>query len=167
MDSRQTTSDKQGKSYDALFANTSSDDEREDDDDEKPMMIDKVRAIHEYFDKDEDGFLNYWELRSLQAATSDDNSQLGPKQYELVCQALGCDPSKGVDIECLRLTYASGGGSDVHKDFDIIVRIQKAKLMAAKEQAKNLEEVNKEKNDDDDVIEVVAGEDIDISPNSC
>ena len=139
--------------------------EREDEDEQQPMlMIDKVRAVHEFFDEDSDGFLNYWELRTMQIATSDDSNDLGTNQYQLVCQALDCDPSKGIDIESLRLTYASGGESNIENDFNTVIRLSneiQQKRLTEKERT-DLEKSSK-KEQDDDVIDVVPGKDIDIS----
>eukprot|EP00816_Leptocylindrus_hargravesii_P007712 CAMPEP_0196817926 /NCGR_PEP_ID=MMETSP1362-20130617/63319_1 /TAXON_ID=163516 /ORGANISM="Leptocylindrus danicus, Strain CCMP1856" /LENGTH=119 /DNA_ID=CAMNT_0042195823 /DNA_START=132 /DNA_END=488 /DNA_ORIENTATION=+ len=97
----------------------------DDNEDFRNGMIDRVRLIFEEFDKDNDKFLNYFELRALQYATS--QTELTPDQYKMACEALGCSPAEGVDVESLRLTYASGGGSDIHKDFDTVfsVRITK------------------------------------------
>ena len=68
---------------------------------------DKVVAIHEHFDKDGDGYLNYEELRSLQLCTS--GNDLDSSVYAMICSALGCQPHKGISIDALRLTYASEG----------------------------------------------------------
>eukprot|EP00540_Astrosyne_radiata_P002453 CAMPEP_0116826510 /NCGR_PEP_ID=MMETSP0418-20121206/2567_1 /TAXON_ID=1158023 /ORGANISM="Astrosyne radiata, Strain 13vi08-1A" /LENGTH=106 /DNA_ID=CAMNT_0004455149 /DNA_START=109 /DNA_END=429 /DNA_ORIENTATION=+ len=68
---------------------------------------DRVRAIHEHFDKDEDGYLKFEELAALQRVTS--GTTLEGDQYVMACRALECHPNKGISIEALRLTYASEG----------------------------------------------------------
>ena len=130
----------------------------DDDEDFREGMIDRVRLIHEEFDKDKDGFLNYFELRALQYATS--QTELTPDQYKMVCEALGCSPSEGLDVESIRLTYASGGGSDIHKDFDTIFTVQVVKDKIA---GQNNQVKQKDSDDDDGILEVVDGETIDIS----
>lgn len=75
---------------------------------------DKVGAIHEFFDRDKDGYLNFTELGDLQHRTS--GNALDENQYVMVCKALGCHPSKGVSVETLRLTYAAEG-TDLEEDY--------------------------------------------------
>jgi hypothetical protein len=68
---------------------------------------DKVKAIHEHFDENQDGFLNFDELSSLQLRTS--GEILDRNMYGYLCQQLGCKPDKGLSLDGLRLTYASEG----------------------------------------------------------
>lgn len=69
---------------------------------------DRVRAIHEHFDRDQDGYLNYQELSDLQQATSGSPLADGD-QYVMICRTLECKPNQGISVEALRLTYASDG----------------------------------------------------------
>jgi hypothetical protein len=78
---------------------------------------DKVNAIHEHFDRDEDGCLNFQELAALQYRTS--GNELDSDQYVMVCKALGCHPNKGLSVPTLRLTYAADG-TDLEKDYNIV-----------------------------------------------
>ena len=82
-----------------LFAN--------EDDSFANEFVDKVRAIHEYFDKDNDGFLNFKELSSLQLCTS--GKVMDGDIYAMVCRSLGCHPNRGMSLETLKLTYAAEG----------------------------------------------------------
>ena len=75
---------------------------------------DKVGAIHEFFDRDQDGYLNMNELADLQFKTSGNN--LDGDQYVMVCKALGCLPNNGIPVEALRLTYAADG-TDLDDDY--------------------------------------------------
>lgn len=75
---------------------------------------DKVAAIHEHFDKDNDGCLNYEELRSLQLCTS--GSDMDESLYVMICRGFGCHPNQGVSIDALRLTYASDG-TNIDEDY--------------------------------------------------
>lgn len=75
---------------------------------------DKVGAIHEHFDCDKDGYLNFAELKNLQSKTS--GASLDEDQYVMVCKALGCHPSKGVSLPALRLTYAAEG-TNLEEDY--------------------------------------------------
>lgn len=70
---------------------------------------DKVQAIHEHFDKNKDGFLNYEELSSLQLCTS--GQVLDSTIYGYLCKELGCLPHQGLSLDGLKLTYASEGTS--------------------------------------------------------
>jgi hypothetical protein len=70
-------------------------------------FTDKVRGLHEHFDLNKDGFLNFEELRSLQLMTSGEDMK--PEHYEMACRALDCHPSKGLSLDALRLTYAADG----------------------------------------------------------
>jgi len=115
-------------------------------------MKSQVVAIHEHFDVDGDGFLNYKELSSLQLITS--SADMTPEQYKHVCTMLDCHPDKGLSLDALRLTYAAEG-TNVEDDFKKV--FPKGKVPAKKCGAKAT------KNDDeDDVIEVGDGG-VDIS----
>jgi Ca2+-binding EF-hand superfamily protein len=87
-----------------------------DDDDDNEMTAelfrDRVRSLHEHFDKNEDGQLNFEELAALQKAT--EGVILSEAMYVMVCRALDCKPDKGISIDALRLTYASEG-ADISK----------------------------------------------------
>jgi hypothetical protein len=78
---------------------------------------DQVNAIHEHFDQDKDGCLNFKELAALQYRTS--GNELDSDQYVMVCKALGCHPNKGLSLPTLRLTYAADG-TDLEKDYYIV-----------------------------------------------
>jgi hypothetical protein len=75
---------------------------------------DRVGAIHEHFDRDNDGHLNFQELAALQRQTS--GSDLDADQYVMVCKAMGCHPNKGISVQSLRLTYAADG-TDLEEDY--------------------------------------------------
>lgn len=66
-----------------------------------------VQALHEHFDRDRDGYLNFGELAALQLATSGES--LTADQYVMVCRTLDCSPGVGISLTALRLTYASDG----------------------------------------------------------
>jgi hypothetical protein len=90
------------------------DDDDDDDDDNNNNAFaegftDRVRAIHEQFDKDQDGFLTFSELAALQRAT--DGTQLSEEMYLMACRALDCHPTQGISLNALRLTYAAEGTS--------------------------------------------------------
>lgn len=69
-------------------------------------------------------------------------------QYVLVCKSIGCNPSDGLDIDHLRLVYASEG-ADIDEDYLTVFSRKK-------------ETSSKDKDDDNVVLEV--GEDgVDIS----
>ncbi len=70
-------------------------------------FVDKTRAIHEHFDLNKDGYLNFDELSSLQLCTS--GQTLDSNMYAYLCQGLGCQPDKGLSLDGLKLTYASEG----------------------------------------------------------
>lgn len=107
---------------------------------------DKVRAIHEFFDKDADGYLNFQELSNLQLYTS--GSEMDKNVYHHLCQIFGTTPKQGLSIDHLRLTYSSDG-ANIEEDFEkIFVK----------------EESSKTSIQDDEVIEVGEGG-VDISPN--
>jgi hypothetical protein len=103
---------------------------------------DKVNAIHEHFDRDKDGCLNFPELAALQYRTS--GNELDAEQYAMVCKALGCHPDKGLSVQTLRLTYAADG-TDLEVDYYIVFPERK------KEQKK------KEDDGEEQVYEVGSG----------
>uniref|UniRef100_A0A7S1BTW0 EF-hand domain-containing protein n=1 Tax=Corethron hystrix TaxID=216773 RepID=A0A7S1BTW0_9STRA len=111
---------------------------------------DKVRAIHELFDKDGDGFLNFEELRSLQLTTS--GQKMDETHYVMACRALDCHPKQGLSLDALRLTYASEGSS-VDDDFGKVFSVESSQK----------KDIGRDDNDDDGVIEVGEGG-VDISP---
>jgi len=115
-------------------------------------MKSQVVAIHEHFDADGDGFLNYKELSSLQLITS--GADMTPEQYKHVCTMLDCHPDKGLSLDALRLTYAAEG-TNVEDDFKKV--FPKGKVPAKKSGAKATKD-----GDEDDVIEVGDGG-VDIS----
>ena len=84
-----------------------------DDDQVDDVIIegfkDRVRAVHEHFDVDGDGYLNFSELAALQKAT--EGVKLSEENFVMACKALGCQPNKGISLDALKLTYASNGAS--------------------------------------------------------
>ena len=70
---------------------------------------DRVREVHEQFDKDGDGYLSFSELAALQLTT--EGAQLTEESYFMACKALDCHPSRGISLDALRLTYAAQGTS--------------------------------------------------------
>ena len=111
-------------------------------------FLDKVASLHSHFDRDGDGYLNHSELRGLQLLTS--GEEMNVALYLMVCKSIGCDPTKGISLDGLRLVYAADG-SNVDEDYS---KIFPAKSEVA-DKATNTE-------DDDGVLEV--GEDgVDIS----
>ncbi|CAJ1932382.1 unnamed protein product [Cylindrotheca closterium] len=94
------------------------DDDNDDDDAPEPMTAelfrDRVRSLHEQFDANEDGHLNFSELAALQMAT--EGNTMTEDMYVMACKALDCNPHKGISIDALRLTYASEG-ADINKDY--------------------------------------------------
>ena len=78
-------------------------------------FLDKVAAIHEHFDMDQDGHLNFNEISRLQYVTS--GAVMTEDQYIMVCRTLQCHPTMGVSLDMLRLTYASDG-ADLDSDYD-------------------------------------------------
>lgn len=108
-----------------------------------------VAALHSYFDRDKDGYLNHSELRGLQLLTS--GEEMNAATYLMACKSIGCDPQQGISLDGLRLVYASEG-ANIEEDYS---KIFPAK---SKDSAKGADK----KDDDDDVLEV--GEDgVDIS----
>ncbi len=97
----------------SLFSNTAATTNHEKEEDEEQMMSfaeqfkDKVKIIHEHFDKNQDGYLNFEELSNLQLCTS--GQSLDGTVYAYICQAFGCHPDKGLSLDGLKLTYASEG----------------------------------------------------------
>jgi|AntRauTorckE5430_2_1112549.scaffolds.fasta_scaffold41043_1 hypothetical protein len=116
-------------------------------------FMDKVRLIHEHFDKDNDGFLNFEELSSLQLITS--GAEMDGSSFGMICQALGCKPSQGLGLDALKLTYAAQG-ANVDEDYE---KVFQASTTGAKKKADGNDE-------DDGVIEVGDGGVIDISPDA-
>lgn len=114
-------------------------------------FVDKVRRIHEHFDKDKDGFLNFQELSSLQLITS--GADMDGSMFGMVCQTLGCRPSQGLTLDALKLTYAAPGAS-VDEDYEKVF------------QATVTADSKKKEDEEDDIIEVGDGGVIDISPDS-
>lgn len=95
---------------------------------------DKVRALFERFDVDQDGHLNYPELRELQRATTNgegnngggesngtDDDGLSEEMYLMACRTLDCSPSQGLTLEALRFTYAAEASSGVENDNSVVV----------------------------------------------
>ena len=113
---------------------------------DKPKVnAEKVAAIHSYFDRDGDGYLNHSELRGLQLITSDTN--MDQTQYLMVCRSLACDPNNGLSLDALKLVYASEG-AELDEDY--------SKVFTKKETTKDTSK------DNNDVLEI--GEDgVDIS----
>lgn len=108
---------------------------------------DKVAALHSFFDRDRDGFLNHSELRGLQLLTS--GEEMNVTTYLMACKSIGCDPQRGISLDGLRLVYAAEG-SNLEEDY--------YKIFPAKreEPAKSTDK------EEEDVLEV--GEDgVDIS----
>jgi hypothetical protein len=105
-----------------------------------------VQALHEHFDSDKDGFLNFKEIGALQEATSGESMSVD--QYVIVCRTLQCHPGQGISLTALRLTYAAEG-TNVADDY-------------AKVFGKASEEVKSKDDHNDDIYEVGEGG-VDIS----
>jgi len=123
------------------------------------QFLDKVRAIHEYFDKDKDGYLNFVELSNLQLCTS--GNRMDGNTYAMVCKTLGCPPNQGVNLEQLKFTYAAEG-TDIEDDFRKVFGHTKGKKERKQQDtgsASVIDAVNEE-----NVIEVGEGV-VDISPS--
>jgi hypothetical protein len=86
------------------------DDDDDDDDDDGELFRDKVRALFEHFDTDQDEHLMFPELGALQKATS--GELLTEEMYVMACRSLDCTPQKGISLDALKLTYAAEG-SDI------------------------------------------------------
>ncbi len=103
----------------------------------KQIKLQKIAEIHKFFDKDNDGYLNYAELSSLQIKTTKDlpstsagedsseNNSISRSKYKTICTALGCKPNKGLDLRALIFTYESGGGADYNRDYDAVFGIKR------------------------------------------
>lgn len=86
----------------------------------------KLRAIFQHFDDNDDGYLSYQELRRLQLQTSGDDLD-GPT-FCALCQEFKCQPSRGLTLDALRATYQDGDGIDggaegsasIEEDYDKI-----------------------------------------------
>jgi hypothetical protein len=130
------------------------------DDDEKGLLSfaegfrDKVRVLFDHFDADQDGHLNYEELRQLQAAT--EGVVLSEEMYVMACKALNCHPRNGVSLEALKFTYAAEG-ADIEKDFE--------KVFGEERRQKEKQAAPKKKQDDNDVIYEIGADGVDISDN--
>jgi len=116
------------------------------------LFLDKIRAIHEHFDKDKDGYLNFGELSSLQLITS--GNTMDENTYVMVCKMLACHPNQGIGIEALKLTYAAEG-SDIEDDYKKVFGAQ-ANISNQKDKEQTID------NGDENVIEVGTGV-VDIS----
>jgi hypothetical protein len=105
-----------------------------------------VQALHEHFDYDKDGFLNYREISALQEATS--GEKMTEDMYVMVCRTLNCQPQEGIHLTALRLTYAAEG-TNAEDDYTKVF-------------GKSAKEVKSKEDHHDDIYEV--GEDgVDIS----
>eukprot|EP00978_Attheya_sp_CCMP212_P001200 scaffold2513_cov47-Attheya_sp.AAC.3 len=122
-------------------------------------FTDKVRGLHEHFDLNKDGFLNFEELRSLQLMTSGEDMK--PEHYEMACRALDCHPSNGLSLDALRLTYAADGTS-IDEDYSKVFR-KKGKAKKKKRKAKKSSKMKDTNDDDDEVIYEVGEGGVDIS----
>mmetsp|Transcript_147 Transcript_147/g.242 ORF Transcript_147/g.242 Transcript_147/m.242 type:complete len:151 (-) Transcript_147:39-491(-) len=131
--------------------------ENENDESFAKEMKDKVAAIHEYFDKDKDGFLSFQELRSLQLLTSGDD--MDENQFVAVCRVLDCHPTKGISLDALKLTYAADG-SNIDKDYATVFPESSSTASS-----KTKDTTEEKSSDDDDIIEVGEGG-VDISPDT-
>jgi len=118
------------------------------------LFLDKIRAMHEHFDKDQNGYLNFSELSSLQLYTSGDT--MDENTYVMVCKTLGCHPNQGIGVEALKLTYASEG-ADIEEDYKKVFGGAKADTPKLNGGSKGVSKSKGEATDgDDDVIEVGA-----------
>lgn len=83
--------------------------------------IDLVKEIHAHYDKDEDGFLNFVELATLQIETS--GVKMTGEQYTLACKTLECHLNLGLSLKALRWTYAAEGSNvgTCNKRYSLIV----------------------------------------------
>ena len=98
-----------------------------------------VQALHDHFDHDKDGYLNYEELAALQLATS--GEILTSDQYVMVCQTLECHPRHGISITALRLTYASDG-TNVMDDYTAVFWKEAHKVVSEKHHHDDIYEVD-------------------------
>lgn len=67
----------------------------------------KIAALHRFFDRDRDGFLDLRELGSLWAATTE-GAELSEALYVGACSEAGAPPERGVDPVGLGRLYAAG-----------------------------------------------------------
>jgi len=127
------------------------------------LFLDKIRALHEHFDKDKDGYLNFAELSSLQVCTS--GNTMDRNTYAMVCKALACHPNQGVSIEALKLTYAAEG-TDIDEDYKKVLgaKSKESKKTRGKKESngKASETETTTATDDNHIIEVGQGG-VDIS----
>ncbi|KAG7340803.1 Grap2 and cyclin-D-interacting-domain containing protein [Nitzschia inconspicua] len=133
-----------------------------DDDDDNDGMLsfadgfrDKVKLLFDHFDLDRDGFLQYDELRALQAAT--DEVVLSEDMYVMACKALNCHPKQGISLEALKFTYASEG-ADIDKDYAKV--FEKKMEETTSTTADGNEE---EEQEDQDVVYEIGAGGVDIS----
>jgi hypothetical protein len=113
-------------------------------------FLDKVAAIHDHFDRDKDGHLNFNEIGLLQYVTS--GAVMTEDQYVMVCRTLQCHPTKGLSLDMLRLTYASDG-VDLDADY--------AKVFAAVPSGTVVEEV--ESSQQEELVYEAGAEGFDVS----
>ena len=109
MSKDQESNTSSSKTMTPLFQN---DDEDGDDMTMAELFTDRVRKLHEYFDIDQDGYLNFHELAALQKST--EGVILTEEMYVMACKALDCTPNNGISLGALKLTYASEG-ADISK----------------------------------------------------
>jgi len=121
-------------------------------------FLDKVRAIHERFDTDKDGYLNFGELSSLQLTTS--GNTMDENTYVMVCRALACHPNQGIGFEALKLTYAAEG-SDIEDDYKKVFG-NKANTPNQKGKEQAIDDDDDDDDGDENIIEVGTGG-VDIS----
>jgi len=81
-----------------------------------PSAEQKILALHQQFDTDEDGCLSHQELQALQNATS--GADMSLHEYTMICHALRCEPRRGITLDALRLTYATVEDCDANIDAD-------------------------------------------------
>lgn len=105
-----------------------------------------VEALHQHFDQDKDGFLNFREIGALQEATS--GEPMSEEMYVMVCRTLQCTPHQGINLTALRLTYAAEG-ANASEDYEKVF-------------GKNPKEVKSKEEHEDDIYEVGA-DGVDIS----
>ena len=81
----------------------------------------KSDAIFQHFDKDQDGYLNYSELRALGQATGGELPQIA---YKSICDEIGADARKGVTKTLLLLMYTDAELGDAHRDYNLIFKTE-------------------------------------------
>ena len=79
-----------------------------------PQVVDMLGKLFKHFDRDNDGVLNYQELRELQLATSDDD--MSRKEFAQVLKTFGVPANSGLSLQHLKLTYSTGL-SDLRSDY--------------------------------------------------